>query len=85
MELKIPDPFLQKHLEEFQIAMQEYGNDLDSPLAVYRGSVVKAAIQCGWIKEMEIADVGEMTPADVIDISEDIADVVSAVQGLPKN
>jgi len=83
MELKIPDPFLQKHLEEFQINLQDYSANIDTPLAVYRGCVVKAAIQSGWI-DADVNDVSEMLPGEVVDISERIHKAVTEAQEIPK-
>lgn len=82
MELKIPDPFLQKHLEEFQIAINDYSVGVDTPLAVYRGCVVKAAISCGWLEDV---DVGEMLPAEVIELSSEIQETVREATNIPKN
>jgi len=82
MELRIPEPFLQEDLEEFQIAINDYSVGMDTPLAVYRGCVVKAAMSCGWLDE---ADVGKMTPAEVVELSSEIQKKVREATAVPKN
>lgn len=86
--VNVPDPFLQKHLEAFQLSlrdvMKEQGED-DITDAVYRGVMVKAAIACGWVEGLEPEVVGDLRPAVVKAISTHIHLVVNEAQTLDPN
>jgi hypothetical protein len=82
MELRIPKPFLQKHLEAFQIALtKEQKSDETLIESVYRGYVLKAAIEAGWLDK---CDVGELTVIEVVDISTQIQEKIVAVSKISK-
>lgn len=53
----------QRHLEAFLMAMKDVDKDL--PLQVYHGKVLKAALDAGWIVEPKVEDVGDLKPAKV--------------------
>ena len=83
MELRIPEPFLQKHLEAFQIALEKEQKPGEPIVeSVYRGYILKAAIDVGWADK---CDIGELKPYEVIDISKQIQDVVAKSRTVPKN
>lgn len=82
MELRIPEPFLQKHLVAFQKAFQGMRKDEDVVLSVYRGFVIKAAMEAGWMDE---ADVEEMEASEVVNLSAEIQEKIAEATTVSKN
>jgi len=83
MELRIPEPFLQKHLEAFQVALSKAQSPDDSLVeSIYRGYMIKAAIEAGW---MDDCDVGEMLASDVVDVSHQIQEKIVEITQVSKN
>lgn len=83
MELRIPEPFLQKHLEAFQIALSKAQHPDDELVeSVFRGYIIKAAIKAGWVDK---CDIGEMLASEVVDFSKQIQDVIVEATQVPKN
>lgn len=60
----------QRHLEAFLIAMKDVDKEL--PLQIYHGKVLKAAIDAGWITEPVIEDIGDVKPARVRWLAEQV-------------
>lgn len=60
----------QRHMEAFLIATKDVDKEL--PLQIYYGKVLKAAIDAGWIIEPVIEDVGDVKPARVRWLAEQV-------------
>jgi len=83
--LKLPDPFLQKHYEEFNLKLRKMTNDPDIPLAVYRGDIVRVAAECGWLEGITKKDVSEMVAVEVGKISAEIQELLASIANPEKN
>ena len=57
LKLNIPKPFLQEDYEKYNLELAKIAHDENTPMAVYRGHMVRAACVCGWIDDMKKADV----------------------------
>lgn len=82
LRIQFPEPFLQKHLEEFQRVNQQLGGE-SKLLAFVRRAAVQAGIKLGWIQGVSAGDVGELSPGAVRWASLEILDFVRRVQEIP--
>lgn len=61
MAFAFPEPFLQKHLEQWQTALNKYSSR-DVAGSVYNGALLKATIDCGWMTGLTVEKVAETNP-----------------------
>lgn len=82
--MNIPEPILQKDLEEYQLAIRRLDDWSLEELseAKYKRLSVEAAMECDWCEEV---DLGEMLPYEVSQMAEEIADAVTEATTVPKN
>lgn len=83
--LHIPEPFLQKHLEELNRVLREItdGRD-DITLPEYRGALVRTVARLGWIDGVTADDVGDLPPGVVTAISDTVQNTIAEAQKIPK-
>ena len=83
--ITFPDPFLQKHLEEWQTYMAALSRaDQTNANAVYRGALVRATMQCGWVQGLTEAEIPEQPPYVVEGLSAEIHFFIEATRRPPK-
>ena len=87
VELKIPQPFLQRDYEKYNLQLRKISGDMDEqPIAKYRGDMVRAAVICGWIENVEKpAGVGDLEAKDVYRIASEITQLFVELVEIPKN
>jgi hypothetical protein len=81
MELKIPDPMLQKHLEAFQVALSKKQTD-DLVESVYRRILLETAIEMEWLED---CDLKEKSAVEVYELGGAIQDKIREIMYPPKN
>ena len=84
-ELKIPEPFLQKDYEKFNMQLQKISGDKEVPIARYRGDMVRAAAKIGWIEGVKESEIGDMEAKDVYRIAQEITKLFVDLVEVPKN
>jgi len=62
IEINIPYPFLQKHLEKFQVRLSKLNGNSDRPLAVYNRLVAQVGVELGWVKGVDVLGLGNLEP-----------------------
>ncbi len=76
-----PDPFLQRDLQKYQTRLTKLGSTNETAVSVYKGLLLKVALELGWIKGEILNDIGALTPGQVTLISNLVfSDVVEASQ-----
>ena len=56
----LPQPLLQKHLENFHRGLFDRSQGEDQPMSVIRGNAVRVAVELGWIKGIDVIDISGM-------------------------
>ena len=83
--ITFPEPFLQKHLEEWQTYLNALTRaDQTNANAVYRGALVRATIQCGWVDGLTEAEILEQPPYVIEGLSAEIHFFIAATRRPPK-
>jgi hypothetical protein len=78
----LPDPLLQKHVEDLYRGIRKAGgNPMQISAPEYNGAVVRAAIELGWCGGP--APVAEMKPGAVTWIARQINDVLAEALEIP--
>ncbi len=78
---KFPDPFLQRDSTKYQTRMKKLGNKGDTGVAVYKGLIIRTAVELGWLSGDKVDDVSIMTPGEVTLVSNLIwLDILEASQ-----
>lgn len=81
IEYTFPDPFLQRDLQKYQTRLTKLGSTTETAVSVYKGLLLKVAVELGWMKGTLLNDIGALTPGQVTLISNLIfEDVVKASQ-----
>ncbi len=85
-KVNMPKPFLQRHLEEFQMAMEDYlpQGRKRYVLSVYRGAALRAAASLGWVEGLEPEQVGNLPPAEVVRLADEVLNTVADVLNVAK-
>ena len=85
-ELKIPEPFLQRDNEKYNLQLRKISGDMeDQPIAKYRGDMVRAAALLGWIEGVEPKGVGDLKAREVYLIAMEITELFTELVEVPKN
>lgn len=78
---KFPDPFLQRDSTKYQTRLKKLGNKIDTAVAVYKGLIVRAALELEWLSGEKVEDISTMTPGEVTLLSNLIwLDILEASQ-----
>lgn len=81
IEYNFPDPFLQRDLQKYQTRLTKLGSTNETAVSVYKGLLLKVAVELGWMKGKVLNDIGALTPGQVTLISNLVfEDVVEASQ-----
>jgi hypothetical protein len=81
--IELPEPFLQKHLEQYQSEIAKLVGKGDIANSVYRGDILKAAIRCGWVKGISEVEVSDKHPGIIRWASSEIHFLVVEAQTPP--
>jgi hypothetical protein len=87
IELKIPEPFLQRDYEKYNLQLRKISGDDDNvPIAKYRGDMVRAAAICGWLgKDIDAKNVSDLEAKEVYRIATEITTLFVDLVEVPKN
>ncbi|NIR67727.1 MAG: hypothetical protein GWN76_24410 [candidate division Zixibacteria bacterium] len=86
IELKIPEPFLQRDYEKFNLQLQKLSSKDEEPIAKYRGDMVRAAAICGWLGEgVTPKDIGDFEAKEVYRVATEITQLFLDLVEVPKN
>lgn len=84
--ITLPQPILQKHVEQFQSKMQERVKDQpEQGAALIRGYTAKIGIELGWVSGADVLDISNMHAGKVSWIYAVIAHHIAKAQEIPPN
>lgn len=81
-KFNFPEPFLQKHYEQYLTEVNKAMEGKNTNVAVYSGALIRAVIACGW---MESVKIGELHVWEVQEISSEIGENIAERIEPPKN
>lgn len=81
-KLNFPEPFLQKHYEQYHTELAKLTKGADMNIAIYEGALIKAVVACGWLKNIKV---GELPVWEVKELSAKIGEGIAERIEPPKN
>ena len=83
IKVRVPDPFLQSHLEAYQVELIRVIGDRDRSQAIFAGAVVITGINLQWVTGIYADELGIQLPAVIETISSAIVSVIEEARTLP--
>lgn len=83
IKVRIPEPFLQSHLEAYQVELIRVIGDRDRSQAIYDGAVVITGINLDWVTGIYADELGIQLPAVIETVSGAIVSVIEEARTLP--
>lgn len=76
---RLPDPFLQRDMQKYQTRLNKLGKGKETATSVYKGLIIKVALELGWVSGKKLEDVEGMLVGEVTLLSNIIfQDIIEA-------
>lgn len=80
---EFPEPFLQRDLQKYQTRLAKLGSTGEKAISVYKGLLIRVAIELDWLSGNTLNDIGSLTPGQVTVISNLVFDDVVEASQIP--